>query len=390
MSNNVFLYIEESCYGCGVCSVICPKKIIEIKENKYGFYTPTIKDFELCINCGLCIEVCSYCHDNVEKSENSLTESKGYASWSNDEKIRKNASSGGTGFEVAHFLNKKGYMFCGVRYNAEKQIAEHFMTDSLSEYERSMGSKYIPSYTVDAFSTITKGRKYFVTGTPCQIDSLRRYIKKRKIEDHFVLMDFFCHGVPSLLMWHSYLKTYQNGHISDVCWRNKELGWHNSWVVKFFDSGIERYSSNFNDGDLFYDFFLGHRCLNPACQNKCKYKYTNSAADIRIGDLWGTKYQNNEAGVTGVIAFTTQGKNILKQMSDLITIFPESLEYVAEAQMKKNAYPAPSYNYVMESLIQGKNLLHVNRVANVIDFIGYFPGKIKYYFKRVFQKIFGI
>lgn len=386
--DNVSIFKNKSCYGCGVCAVICPKNIIIIKENDKGFYSPQITNEDICINCGLCLEVCSYNHDQVVLPVNRLKEINAYASWSNDQNVRYNASSGGTGFEIARYLHKKEYMLCGVRYNAEKQIAEHFMTDSLSEYEKSMGSKYIPSYTVDAFSAITRNRKFFITGTPCQIDSLRRYIKKKKIENNFVLMDFFCHGVPSLLMWYSYLKTFQNGKISDVRWRNKELGWHNSWVLKFFNSGKECYASNFKEGDLFYNYFLGHRCLNSACQNNCKYKYTASAADIRIGDLWGEKYQKNEAGVTGVIAFTNEGKKLLEEMSDLITLLPESIECVGEAQMKKNAHLAPSYNYVMKSLIRGKDLLKINRVANIIDFIGYLPKKIKYYSKRIVQKIF--
>ena len=53
--------------------------------------------------------------------------------------------------------------------------------------------------------SINKKEKYLVTGTPCQIDSFRKYIKKFRVEDNFVLMDFFCHGVPSKLVWDKYI-----------------------------------------------------------------------------------------------------------------------------------------------------------------------------------------
>ena len=49
-----------------------------------------------------------------------------------------------------------------------------------------------------------------VSGTPCQIDSLRRYINKMKCQENFVLLDFFCHGVPSKFVWDKYIKEQQD------------------------------------------------------------------------------------------------------------------------------------------------------------------------------------
>ena len=47
------------------------------------------------------------------------------------------------------------------------------------------------------------------------------------------------------------------------------------------------YNKKRSEGDLFYKFFLGNMCLGRACYKDCKFKYLNSAADIRIGDLLG-------------------------------------------------------------------------------------------------------
>ena len=33
-------------------------------------------------------------------------------------------------------------------------------------------------------------------------------------------------------------------------------------------------------------------------------KYDKSAADIRVGDLWGSTYQRNQDGVSALITFT--------------------------------------------------------------------------------------
>lgn len=51
-----------------------------------------------------------------------------------------------------------------------------------------------------------------------------------------------------------------------------------------------------SQGDWFYKMFLGHYCLGEQCVKACKYKYDNSSADIRIGDLWGNTYKDDEKG----------------------------------------------------------------------------------------------
>jgi len=50
----------RDCYGCGVCSVICPRQIVEIKHNKKGFYQPCMDKKDQCTDCGLCLSVCAF------------------------------------------------------------------------------------------------------------------------------------------------------------------------------------------------------------------------------------------------------------------------------------------------------------------------------------------
>lgn len=192
----------HNCYGCGVCAIACGKKIIDIKLNNDGFYEPTITDINACTNCGLCKDVCAFSHQEFSLLQ---TEVHSYAAWSKNHAVRRKCSSGGVGFELGLKVLEDGYKVCGVRYNADSQRAEHYIATTREELIPSIGSKYIQSYTVDGFKTINRKEKYLVTGTPCQIDSFRRYIRKFKIEDNFILMDFFCHSVPSMLAWKKYL-----------------------------------------------------------------------------------------------------------------------------------------------------------------------------------------
>lgn len=340
----------HNCYGCGVCAVVCPKKIIGIRLNEDGFYEPEIDNQDGCSNCGLCLSVCSYSNDGLSANNSPV---KSFAAWSNDDAVRRKCSSGGVGFEIGRNLIDQGYKVVGCRYNVESNRAEHYIASTAEELIQSIGSKYIQSYTVDGFRQIDRKGKFLITGTPCQIDSFRRYLQKYKCEDNFVLLDFFCHGVPSMLLWKKYVEYAENkvGKLTYVSWRNKFTGWHDSWAmsidgekygdpVNWHDSYnllIKEkkgcFNSRLSQGDMFYKMFLSDACLGKACYEKCKFKYEKSAADIRIGDFWGKTYQDNERGVSALASFTTKGCHILESMTRL-SLIEHPFEILAEGQMK--------------------------------------------------------
>lgn len=365
----------SNCFGCGVCAIACRKGIIKIVLNKDGFYEPNITEPDKCVDCGLCVDVCSYSHDDLSLTNPQITS---YAVWSKDTQVRRKCSSGGVGFEVGRTIISEGGKVCGVRYNAEKNIAEHYVASTIQELIPSIGSKYIQSYTVDGFADIIKDLRaakkngenpvFLVTGTPCQIDSFRRYIRKFKIEDNFVLLDFFCHGVPSKLMWDKYVAYVEKqvGKLTYVSWRNKFTGWHDSWAMAI--DGEEKgepvdwhesynllirekksyLNSRLSQGDMFYRLFLSDACLGKACYDRCKYKYDKSSADIRIGDAWGTTYKDDECGVSAVIANTKNGVNILKMSN--CTIVEHTLAVILEGQQKKCPKRHMAYDIAMNSI----------------------------------------
>lgn len=77
----------KNCYGCGVCAAACPRNIIQIRLNKRGFYEPYIIDSNKCTQCGLCRDVCAYSHKELALDASNV---HAWASWSNDEEVRKN------------------------------------------------------------------------------------------------------------------------------------------------------------------------------------------------------------------------------------------------------------------------------------------------------------
>lgn len=389
----------KDCFGCGVCAITCAKKIIHIGLNKDGFYEPQITDIDKCTNCGLCIDVCAFSHKELSLSIGEQ-KVKSWASWSNDERVQRKCSSGGIGYEIAKQLVEKDYKLCGCRYNAEASRAEHYIATTPEEAIASIGSKYIQSYTVDGFRAINRKEKYLVTGTPCQIDSFRRYIRKFRVEDNFVLLDFFCHCVPSMWAWHKYTKMVekQTGKITYASWRNKFTGWHDSWAMSLDGEKTETekvdwhdsynllinekkgsYNSRLSQGDIFYNLFLGDYCCNPACAKDCKYKYDCSSADIRIGDLWGNTYKDNDKGVSALVTFTKKGKEIVESLEG-VTLIEHPFEVVAEGQMKRNVRKKPTYRLVMHFL---KSPINLNTFTwTVVRFINKVGTKVIKFIKR--------
>ena len=183
------------------------------------------------------------------------------------------------------------------------------------------------------------------------------------------------------------------GKITYASWRNKFTGWHDSWAMSLDGENTETekvdwhdsynllikgkkgfYNSRLSQGDVFYNLFLGDYCCNPACAKDCKYKYDRSSADIRIGDLWGKTYTDNDKGVSALITFTQKGKEIVEQLKD-VTLIEHPFEVVAEGQMKRNVHKASTYPIVMRFLKSGFGLdsktwkvLHfTNRVCKKIQ-----------------------
>lgn len=372
----------DYCYGCGVCASACPKKTITMKISEDGFYVPKVEESN-CTECGICLDVCAFNHEKTVQDEDFTI--KCSAVWSKDSVIRQTCTSGGVGFEIGRYLISKGYKAIVCRYNPETKRAEHYVAETEEQLKASIGSKYIQSDSFRSFSHIKKGEKYFITGSPCQIDSIRRWVRKRKMEDDVLLLDFFCHGVPSMLMWDRYTQEVEEriGKFGDIVWRDKETGWHDSWVMKV----SERYASWFSKGDLFYKMFLGDRCLGSQCYHDCKYKYDKSAADIRIGDLWGRKYAKDEKGVNGVVCFTLKGVELLKEMHAVLHIEPSTIEIVGESQMKKCAHKPISHRYVMKRLKAGKSLADIHKTASRIELFERVPRTINSYIFRLPSKI---
>ena len=60
----------DRCKGCGLCTTVCPKKIIQLSKtalNAKGYNPAEIVDMDSCIGCAMCALMCPDCAITVEK-----------------------------------------------------------------------------------------------------------------------------------------------------------------------------------------------------------------------------------------------------------------------------------------------------------------------------------
>lgn len=333
----------KKCSGCGTCTAVCPKGIIQMRLDEDGFYKPVITNEQDCINCGKCLKVCSSLSETPKKNIIGS-----YSASSKDDYIIKNCSSGGIAYEIARYLNKHNYNICGCEYNVKDQNAVHKIVKSIDEYEKCMGSKYIQSKTENALHEMIKGLKnedkFVFFGTPCQVAGVSKMAIQNNIREKIVLVDFFCHGIPSYFLWKNYLNFIKENkklcNIQKVNFRDKNKGWH-EYTLTTADGNTNVFSQSLTEGNWFFKFFLSDVCLNDVCYD-CKFRADQSFADIRVGDLWCKKYMSDRRGMSAVLTFTEIGDKIIKELSNVCKIDQEATEIVIEEQIK-STIPIPTF-----------------------------------------------
>ena len=349
------------CSSCGLCIISCQQEAITFDYDEDGFYKPTVNEGK-CTDCGICCKVCYKFLDEKISFENAFKNKSFYAAWSKDENTVITSSSGGVGYELTSYYYKSGYKICGVIFDAPNDVCKHIITKSKEDIEAIKTSKYLQSYTIEAFSQFKKSEKYVVVGTPCQIYGLRQWIKLKRWESNFILIDFFCHGTPSFHLWQKYKgyigeKFQLNSKWKSVNFRKKNLEskWHKN-AISIQDSSNKKFEKNqaFSE-DLFFKFFLNNSCLNETCYS-CKLRLDYCASDIRIGDFWGPKYAANNDGVSLVIINTSKGENVWEEIKNKLLIEKCTFDDLELSQSTRFFQMHPQRTAILKAL-QGNKLL---------------------------------
>ena len=324
MQNKTAIDIVKSrCTGCSGCAAVCPVGAISFRENKEGFYYPQI-DRAKCTGCNLCIKACPAIH----YERNNKNNAKCFSGWAKNQGVVRTSSSGGIFFELAKEALEKGYSVVGVIM--ENKRPRHVCSDKLEIVNKMRGSKYLQSYAGDAYKEIIKNRtkKYFFTGTPCQVAAINNLKKLYKIQDdNIITCDIVCHGVPSFKLFDKYLKELGITDIKEINFRDKSTGW-GKWSMSINSPNKNYKQMKYQDS--FYKIFLSNLAMRSACFD-CPYAELPRLGDITLADFWGVeeKYKNN-LGTSAIMINNKQGEKLFSATRATLNVNSVKQEVITE------------------------------------------------------------
>ncbi|WFS62732.1 Coenzyme F420 hydrogenase/dehydrogenase, beta subunit C-terminal domain [Pseudodesulfovibrio thermohalotolerans] len=306
---------KRACCGCMVCAIVCPTSCISIQRDQDG-YPVAVADGDFCVDCGKCVDVCY----KFQERSTPPPALKSYVGYNLDESIRFSSSSGGVASALVLTALEEGYTVVGAEMNYDTMRVEHvFITDS-GEIGRIMGSKYFPSYTLDAFSALQDVDKALVIATPCQISALRKAYKSK----NFVYADLKCFGPMGYLALEKYVRYLEGinpSGIKSLNFRGKDISWK-AWGprVEFKDGGVYAKTSY---KDLLGRIFNVYGCVHQTCHS-CVYFKNASEADIRLEDAWHkmtlVTSDSWKRGLSQITAFTEKGLDFVSKASSRLKL----------------------------------------------------------------------
>lgn len=309
--NNINCESQRSCSGCGACTSICPVGAIDYTQNTMGFFEACAN--EKCIECGKCKKVCQK-YQNIEGTR--LLDAKMIPMQSSVHEHVTQCSSGGIAYEIGLYGIEHGYIILGTIYNTSTNRAEMKLAYTRKELDEFRGSKYVQSNSAKAICqmiAIAKkdlSKKFIVFALPCQIFGIRKLLNQNGIENEILLIELFCHGVPSYVIWDKFLDEQGFTQNTGIWFRDPTYPWH-VCKMRLVDGTREKILKQ--EKVPFYQMYFDNIGLNDSCY-ECDLRMNQSVADLRVGDCWGKRYSENHDGVSVCAIFTEKAYEILNKL----------------------------------------------------------------------------
>ena len=322
------------CTGCGLCSDV---KNVDFYIDEKGFPYPEIQENDLTF----CDKVCPASGKTINSSEVWGEKEKIYWGWSTSFLIRHNASSGGILTSLCIWMLKSKIVdgIIQVR-SSEKCLYETETIVSRTEEEvlKCMGSRYsISSPLKNISNLLIEGEKYVFIGKPCDVASLRKYLKINNDMKNSIpyLFSFFCAGEPSNDAQKKLIKELGCAQKQCKNLRYRGDGWPGNATIETYDG---------NKYSMSYEKSWGN-ILGRDIRYSCKFCMDGIglSADISCGDAWyldkNHKPDFSETDGRNVIfARSEKGKELLNAISEAKEIELEEANEKELRYMQKFQY----------------------------------------------------
>lgn len=324
---------EKACTGCTACMNICPKAAIQMKEDCEGFLYPNINE-TLCIGCNLCDKVCPILKEKTSQRKQVIA----YAAKNKENNVRKICASGGVFSAISDWILDQNGSVYGAVFDKNFQVI-HAKAENKKIRDRMRGSKYPQSSLDHIFqkvkSDLDSDKKVLFSGTPCQIDGLKSYLRKEYKQ--LYLCDIICHGVMSPKVFQDFIQFLSkkfHASIKSICFRDKKEDWINQRWKYEMENGKVRVDDTYmlKLKKLYY----GHLCMRPSC-HECLYANLNRVSDLTIGDYWGIDEAvpgfRDHLGISCILVNTEKGVELLENISGKLELIKTPIEKCIQPQL---------------------------------------------------------
>lgn len=296
-----------------------------------GFLYPVVYA-ENCINCHLCERICPILASEKKTKVDVLST---YACYSRHKETRSQSSSGGVFSLIASLILREGGVVFGACFDKNFCVVHRYV-ENIDDLSLLRGSKYVQSYLGNTFSNVRaflkKDRKVLFCGTPCEVEGLLNYLGECD-KENLLTIDFICHGVPSVKVWHKYLtdrNKNKSANIKSVNFRDKRFGWKTySLRIDFTDNSAYSRIQTF---DKYLQTFIRNYSLRPSCY-ACRFKGTHRSSDLTLGDYWGVQHIHpeidNDLGVSLVLTHSFKGETVMSLIEKDALIYEGNLQQIA-------------------------------------------------------------
>lgn len=306
--------IRKECCGCSACSQKCPKNAITMEYDNEGFLYPRVNE-ALCVNCGLCANVCPI----INANGCSIPYLKCFAGYTKDEHLLSKCTSGGFVTALSMKIIEDGGEVAGVRYSEDIAKSEYHIATTQDELWELCGSKYVQSEKKDIFKQIEEllknDKKVLFVGCPCDVSAILGYLKYNYSK--LLTVELVCMGVSSYRIAEEYKNYVENKYhdkLVSINARSKAKGWFVPHLEEVYGTSRRTRCNTLFGTYLGYGMQVYNR---PSCF-ACQFRGTNGVGDIRVGDFWGIKETDdfwNPNGVSGIYVRSEKGLEALKLLS---------------------------------------------------------------------------
>lgn len=311
---------KSQCCGCYACQNACTKNAIVLNLDSEGFAYPEV-DLQRCVDCGACEMVCPVIHSHEEK-ENK--DQKGFLLQIKDDLLRKESTSGGSFTAIATWIIEQGGVVFGAALDINKREVFHQWVDNKDKLGLFRNSKYVQSNIGGCYKEARKflieGKWVCFSGTPCQIEGLKNFL--RKDYERLITVDVVCYGIPSPGVFKDYINWQQDrigGRFTKMLFREKRLSYNYTSISIFneqaelnYHCGVER--------DRFMRSFFTNINVRPSCY-VCHFKKRYRISDFTIWDCYDVKNFSDhfdEEGTNRILIHSEKGLRLFELIKPTI------------------------------------------------------------------------